>query len=118
MKNIYLLLISLMTTFYGFSQKTINVTVSDDQGPLPGATIIIQGSSTGVTTDFDGNYSIEASEGDVLEFSYIGMEGQTVTVSNIPTAKPSGDNFVRGVRLYRSVTSASASDFFLLDTLF
>ena len=44
-------------------------------------------------------------------------EGQTVTVSNIPTAKPSGDNFVRGVRLYRSVTSASASDFFLLDTL-
>ena len=43
MKNIYLLLISLMTTFYGFSQKTINGTVSDDQGPLPGATIIIQG---------------------------------------------------------------------------
>ena len=52
-----------MTTLYGFSQKTINGTVSDDQGPLPGATIIIQGSSTGVTTDFDGNYSIEASEG-------------------------------------------------------
>ena len=85
MKNIYLLLISLMTTFYGFSQKTINGTVSDDQGPLPGATIIIQGSSTGVTTDFDGNYSIEASEGDVLEFSYIGMEGQTVTVGSQDT---------------------------------
>ena len=74
-----------MTTFYGFSQKTINGTVSDDQGPLPGATIIIQGSSTGVTTDFDGNYSIEVSEGDVLEFSYIGMEGQTVTVGSQDT---------------------------------
>ena len=44
-------------------------------------------------------------------------EGQTVTITNLPTAKPSGDNFVRGVRLYRSVTSAAASDFFLLDTL-
>ncbi len=44
-------------------------------------------------------------------------EGQTVTISNIPTAKPSGDNFVRGINLYRSVTSAEASDFFLLDTL-
>ena len=85
MKNIYLLLISLMTSFYGFSQKTINGTVSDDQGPLPGATIVIQGSSTGVTTDFDGNYSIEASEGDTLEFSYIGMEGQTVTVGSQDT---------------------------------
>ncbi len=62
MKNIYLLLISLMTTFYGFSQKTINGTVSDDQGPLPGATIIIQGSSTGVTTDFDVTGSISNPE--------------------------------------------------------
>lgn len=44
-------------------------------------------------------------------------EGQTVTVSNMPTAKPSGDNFVRGVKLYRSVTSAAATDFFLLDFL-
>ena len=44
-------------------------------------------------------------------------EGQTVTISSLPTAKPSGDNFVRGVKLYRSVTSASATDYFLLDTL-
>ena len=44
-------------------------------------------------------------------------EGQTVTVSNLPTAKPSGDNFVRGIRLYRSVTSAGASEYFLLKTL-
>ena len=44
-------------------------------------------------------------------------EGQTVTITNLPTAKPSGDNFVRGVRLYRSVTTASASDYFLLKTL-
>ena len=44
-------------------------------------------------------------------------EGQTVTITNLPTAKPSGNNFVRGVNLYRSVSSAAATDFFLLDTL-
>jgi len=44
-------------------------------------------------------------------------EGQTVTVSNIPTAAPSGDNFVRGVRLYRTVPSSAGTEYFLLSTL-
>ena len=44
-------------------------------------------------------------------------EGQTVTVSNLPSAKPSGYNFVRGVRLYRSVVSATTADYMLLRTL-
>ena len=44
-------------------------------------------------------------------------EGTVVTVSNIPTTKPAGNNFVRGVRLYRTVSSASGSDYFLLSTL-
>lgn len=44
-------------------------------------------------------------------------EGQAVTVSNLPSAKPSGDNFVRGVRLYRTVTSAVETQYFLLKTL-
>jgi len=44
-------------------------------------------------------------------------EGQVVTVTNIPTAKPTGDNFVRGVRLYRTLPAVSGTDFFLLNTL-
>lgn len=44
-------------------------------------------------------------------------EGVTVTVSNIPTAKPVGDNFVRGVRLYRTLASTSGTDYYLLKTL-
>jgi hypothetical protein len=44
-------------------------------------------------------------------------EGITVAVSNLPTTKPAGNNFVRGVRLYRTVASAAGSDYFLLDTL-
>ncbi len=44
-------------------------------------------------------------------------EGQTVTVSNIPTSKPAGKNFIRGVRIYRTVVTASGSDYFRLSTL-
>lgn len=44
-------------------------------------------------------------------------EGQVVTVTNIPTAKPTGDNFVRGVRMYRTLPAASGTDYFLLSTL-
>ena len=58
----------------------------------------------------------ESIPSDVSNEVYI-KEGQTVTITNLPTAKPAGDNFVRGVNLYRSVTSASATDYFLLDTL-
>jgi TonB-linked SusC/RagA family outer membrane protein len=67
---------------FGFTQaqKTITGTVSDADGPLPGAAVIVQGTDNGVTTVFDGNYSIEANEGDVLEFSFIGMTTATATV--------------------------------------
>lgn len=44
-------------------------------------------------------------------------EGVTVTVSNIPTAPPAGNNFIRGVRLYRTVPSVSGTEYFRLATL-
>jgi hypothetical protein len=44
-------------------------------------------------------------------------EGIIVTVSNIPTVKPAGDNFVRGVRLYRTLPSVSGTEYFRLSTL-
>tara|TARA_S200000501_G_scaffold8442_2_gene7536 strand:- start:5851 stop:8253 length:2403 start_codon:yes stop_codon:yes gene_type:complete len=46
-------------------------------------------------------------------------EGQTVTVSNLPQAKPSApaQNFIRGIRLYRTVVSSAATEYFLLATL-
>ncbi|WP_298646755.1 TonB-dependent receptor [uncultured Proteiniphilum sp.] len=66
-------------------QKTIIVTgvVLDERGnPLPGVTIIIAGSTKGVITDTDGNYSIEAKPTDKLTFSFIGLEPQTIDVNN------------------------------------
>ena len=62
-------------------QQTVSGSVSDQDGPLPGATVVVQGTDNGVTTDFDGNFSIQANEGDVLELSYVGFETQTFTIS-------------------------------------
>ncbi|HEA20004.1 MAG TPA: SusC/RagA family TonB-linked outer membrane protein, partial [Pricia antarctica] len=64
------------------SQTTVTGTVSDQEGvPLPGATVVVEGTSNGTTTDFDGQYELDnvATE-DRLTFSYIGMSPQTVNV--------------------------------------
>ena len=66
---------------WGLAQTSVSGTVSDSSGvPLPGATVIVAGTSNGVTTDFDGVYSISASEGDVLSVSYVGFVTQNVTI--------------------------------------
>ena len=60
----------------------IKGTVTDDSSqPLPGVSVIIKGTTTGTITDFDGNYSISANNGDTLVFSYVGFETQEVIVS-------------------------------------
>ena len=86
---IYLIFILLFALpIFGFGQeKAITGTVisSGDQLPLAGATVIIKGTSTGATTDFDGNYSINANTGDVLVFSFVGFKTSEVTVTNQTT---------------------------------
>ncbi|MFH4968475.1 TonB-dependent receptor [Gaetbulibacter sp. M240] len=64
-----------------FHAQEVTGTVSDDSGPLPGVSVVVKGTTTGTTTDFDGKYSISASNGDVLVFTYVGYEKQEVTVS-------------------------------------
>lgn len=62
-----------------------------------------------------GEESIPSDPSDAI---YV-REGQTITVSSLPTAKPSGNNFVRGFRLYRTVVSSSqGTQYFLLKTIF
>lgn len=57
--------------------------VVDDQGvAVPGATVMIEGTSTGTATDADGNYSIQVEEGAVLLISFIGYQTQRVMVGN------------------------------------
>ncbi|RXR31876.1 DUF3520 domain-containing protein [Flavobacterium piscinae] len=50
--------------------------------PLPGATVVIKGTSKGTQTDFDGKFSIKAKKGETLEFSYVGMLTQTAKIDN------------------------------------
>lgn len=62
----------------------INGTVTDEQNrPLPGANIILKGTTKGTQTDFDGNYEIEAEASQVLIFSYLGFKTEKITLSNI-----------------------------------
>ncbi len=62
---------------------TITGRVLDPTGePLPGVTIIIDGTNSGTVTDIDGKYSIEANEGDVLVFSFVGFERVSRVVGN------------------------------------
>ena len=71
----------LMAFQLSFAQKTVSGTVTDNnEVPLPGATVIVEGTSNGVTTDFDGNYSISADEGDVLVVSFVGYSSASSTV--------------------------------------
>ena len=66
---------------FSFAQeKTVTGVVSDALGPLGGANVVVQGTTNGTTTDFDGNYSIKAKQGDVLVFTYTGMKKTTATV--------------------------------------
>ena len=68
-------------------QKAITGTVLSDEGsPMPGVTVRISGSNNRFTqTDVNGHYSIQASTGEVLEFSFIGYETARVTVGSNTT---------------------------------
>lgn len=70
-------------TRYLQQRKVIKGIVKDETGiPLPGVTITIVGSTKGVITDIDGNYSIDVNEGDQLLFSFVGLESQTIKVED------------------------------------
>ncbi|WP_407556608.1 SusC/RagA family TonB-linked outer membrane protein [Winogradskyella sp. 4-2091] len=62
------------------AQSTATGTVTDKANamPLPGVNVIIKGTSRGTSTNFDGNYSIEVSNGEVLVFSYVGYTAQEI----------------------------------------
>ena len=68
-----------------FSQ-TISGNVTDEAGvPLPAANVIIEGTSIGVSTDFDGNFQIQVEQGQVLQFSFIGYMTKNITLEGQDT---------------------------------
>ncbi len=81
-------LLLLLLVFCGFllsaaaQQRTISGTVTgtEDNQPIVGATVLIKGSSTGVTTDLDGKFQISASDGAIVEIRFVGMKAKEFTV--------------------------------------
>lgn len=84
-KWIFTLLLALSMQFSFAQEKTVSGVVSDASGPIPGVNVLIKGSQSGVQTNFDGAYSIKAKTGDVLVFSFIGMNDASVTVGSSNT---------------------------------
>ena len=87
MKTKFNVMLSLLLAFViqiSFAQqKDVSGTVTDTDGmPLIGATVIISGTSSGTTTDFDGKFSISSSVGDTLTISYLGYTDQVVAVND------------------------------------
>ena len=86
MKTKFLTLLILFGSFLMVAQDaTLNGSVSDasTDGPLPGVSVFINGTQTGTSTDFNGNFSLNGvSSGDVIQFSYIGYLTQEVTIES------------------------------------
>ncbi|WP_411766547.1 SusC/RagA family TonB-linked outer membrane protein [Winogradskyella sp. A3E31] len=78
-------LLLLFFSLFSWSQQievTGIVTNSVDNLPLPGVNVIVQGTARGTTTNFDGEYTVNVSAGEKLEFSYLGFKTQTITITN------------------------------------
>lgn len=84
MKKLTLFLITMLTCL-GLSAQGVNISgtvrSSLDGEPLIGVTVMVKGTSTGVSTDIDGNFSIKAQPGSTLQFSYIGYTPQEMKVT-------------------------------------
>ncbi len=82
-----ILLMTLLFPSILLSQSTVSGTVTEASStlPVPGVNIIIKGTSTGTTTDFDGKYSLNVKSGDILVFSYIGYVTQEIQYTNQKT---------------------------------
>ncbi|MCO5725225.1 SusC/RagA family TonB-linked outer membrane protein [Robiginitalea marina] len=94
LNGILTLLLAFVVQISFAQVKTISGTVTDQDGlPLPGVNIVVEGTTTGTQTDFDGNYQIQASAGQVLLFTYIGQrdERRTVGAGNVINVQMSED---------------------------
>ena len=83
-KRIYLMAVMALMSLSVLAQMTVTgvVMAQDEPDPVIGANVMIKGSTSGTITDFDGNFSIQANAGDVLQVSFMGYKSQEVKVTN------------------------------------
>lgn len=81
-KNVFKI---ILMTFFSLSiyAQQFSGNVTDENGiPLPGASVIVKATNSGVVTDFDGNFSIETSMGETLIVSFVGYASQSIIVNS------------------------------------
>jgi hypothetical protein len=106
MKKVKLLFVLLL----GFislamqAQQVSGIVLDEDDNPIPGVNVIVEGTANGTTTDFDGNFSISANNGDRLIFSFIGYatqtlaaDGQTMSINLSPDATQLDEIVITGL---------------------
>lgn len=109
-KWVFTLLVTLALQFSFGQERTVTGIVADELGPVVGANVVNQSTSIGTTTDFDGNFSIKAKNGDVLLISFAG-NSQTVKIdsrSNYSITLKAVALTATTVQGYRTVTKKSA----------
>ncbi|WP_299325228.1 SusC/RagA family TonB-linked outer membrane protein [uncultured Maribacter sp.] len=82
------MVVMLLVNIQLFAQDTYDLSgtvVDANNVPIPGANIVVANTTRGTQSDFDGNYTIKVSSGDVLRFSYIGYSTQNVTIGTQQT---------------------------------
>ena len=75
------LILMFALSLHSSAQTKVTGTVSDANGPIPGANVNLKGTKTGVSTGFDGTYTIDVPSNGVLVFSFIGLRNKEVAVN-------------------------------------
>lgn len=86
MSRIYALIALLLLTTWAFGQDLVvkgTVTSSEDRLGIPGASVVVKGTTNGVSTDVDGNYQLKVQKGSILVFSFIGMKPAERVVGDV-----------------------------------
>lgn len=105
-----------------FNAKVISGIVSDESGPLPGANIVVKGTTRGVQSNLDGYFEIEATYDETLVFSFIGMgdqfrkaDSKVINIKLTNSAKLE-EVVVQGYRsVARKATTSSSVNYYTLD---
>jgi len=105
--SILVAIVVSMSSLLTFAQQSVSGTVLDTDGnPLPGVNVVVEGTSQGTTTDFDGNYQISVENGSTIVFSYIGFQNQLLVVGE---AESYDIEMILGNQLSEVVVSALGS---------
>ncbi|WP_034040190.1 TonB-dependent receptor [Wocania ichthyoenteri] len=86
MKNYYTLMLLLCSITFSFAQQDVSGTITDVSGiPLAGVNVLEKGTTNGVVSDFNGNFTISVDGNSTLTFSYVGYNSKEIAINNQAT---------------------------------